>query len=131
MAEKHSAAKAIIGGLFGGFIMIWLGVSFYLVMSGFWTWGQWGAWFCLGLAALFLLQGIAWLAIPGMHKSFVGMLIPAVFLTAIGIVPIIGNGWDAWGKWWPLIIVAVGLVIIISTISTVVSKRKRKEVKIE
>ena len=127
MAKKGATARNLVGGLFGGFIVIWVGVSFYMVMADIWTWGLWGAYFCLGLAGLFLLQGIAWLALPGMRKDFIGMLIPALFLTVIGGVPLVGGGWDAWGKWWPMILVAVGLVIIISTVWGIAARRRKKE----
>jgi len=127
MSNKSSVAKSLIGGLFGGLIVIWVGVSLYFVMSEVITWGQWSAYFCLGMAGLFILQGIAWLAIPGMRRSFIGMLIPAVFLSVVGLVPILGGGWHAWGVWWPLMLVAVGLVIIVSTVWGVLSKHRKKE----
>jgi len=78
------------------------------------------------MAALFILQGVAWLVIPGMRRSFIGMLIPAVFLSVVGLVPILGGGWHAWGVWWPLMLVAVGLVIIVSTVWGVLSRQRKK-----
>ncbi|NLI97046.1 hypothetical protein GX441_00110 [bacterium] len=125
--SKKSAARDIIGGIFGGLIVIWTGISFYLVMIKMITWSEWGAYFCLGLAALFLLNGIAWLFVPGLRRSFIGMLIPALFLGVVGIVPILGGGWNAWTTWWPLIIVAVGLVIIVSTIWGIASRRRKED----
>ncbi len=128
---KNKIARDILGGIFGGLIVIWVGVSFYLVMVQMITWSQWGAYFCLGLAALFLLNGIAWLFVPGLRGGFIGMLIPALFLGVVGIVPILGGGWEAWTTWWPLIIVAVGLVIIVSTIWGIASKRRKDNEEIQ
>jgi len=130
MTSKNSRARSLIGGVFAGLIVIWVGVSFYLKMSGLITWAEWGAWFTLGLAALFLLQGIAWLFVPGLRRSFIGMFIPALILAVVGIIPLLGGGWHAWRGWWPFLIVAVGLVIIISTVSGIVSKRRKEKPKI-
>lgn len=127
MDRKTTRASGLIGGIFGGLLVIWLGVSFYLVMTRMLTWAEWGAWFPLGIAALFLLQGIAWLFIPGMRKNFIGMLIPALFLAVTGLVPILGGGWHAWGEWWPMVIVAVGLVIIISTVWAILSRTRKND----
>lgn len=129
MISKNSRAKSLIGGVFAGLIVIWVGVSFYLKMSGLITWAEWGAWFTLGLAALFLLQGIAWLFVPGLRRSFIGMFIPALILAVVGIIPLLGGGWHAWRGWWPFLIVAVGLIIIISTVSGIVSKRRKEKPK--
>jgi len=129
MISKNSRARSLIGGVFAGLIVIWVGVSFYLKMSGLITWAEWGAWFTLGLAALFLLQGIAWLFVPGLRRSFIGMFIPALILAVVGIIPLLGGGWHAWRGWWPFLIVAVGLIIIISTVSGIVSKRRKEKPK--
>ena len=124
--HKGYRARGIIGGVFAGLLFIWTGVSFYLKTSGMLTWSEWGMYYPLGLAGIFLMHGIAWLAIPGMRKVFIGMLIPSVLLTVVGLIPLLGGGWHAWGTWWPFIIVAVGLVIMISAIWGVLSRYKKK-----
>ncbi|MBN2378906.1 hypothetical protein JXM67_03790 [candidate division WOR-3 bacterium] len=126
--SRYSAARGIIGGIFAGLLVVWTGLSLYFKTSGILTWGEWGMYYTLGLAVIFLLQGIAWLFIPGMRKDFIGMLIPAMFLAVTGLIPLVGGGWYAWESWWPFMIVAVGLVIIVSTVWGIASRHKKKKV---
>lgn len=126
MSSRDSAAKSLIGGIFGGLIVIWLGISFYLVMADWINWTEWAAYFPLGLSGLFILNGIAWLLVPGLRRSFIGMLIPAMFLAIVGLVPVLGGGWHAWAEWWPFVIVAGGIVIIITVIWGVLSRRRKR-----
>jgi len=126
--SRYSTARGIIGGIFAGLLVIWTGLSLYAKTSGMLTWGEWGMYYSLGLSCIFLLQGIAWLFVPGMRKGFIGMLIPALFLAVTGLIPLAGGGWYAWESWWPFMIVAVGIVIIVSTVWGIVSRKNKKKV---
>jgi hypothetical protein len=124
---KDSRIQNLVGGVFAGLIVSWTGASLYLKMANILTWGQWGTYYTLGMGGLFLLTGIIFLFVPGMRNGFIGMLITAIIVGVIGLIPLLGGGWHAWGKWWPLTIVAIGLIIIISTIWGVVSRARKEE----
>ncbi len=118
--SKNADTKNLLGGIFAGVIVIWLGVSFYLGVSETITWWKWWAYFLLGLGGLFLLNTIVWIIVPVMRNAFLGMLIPGLIVSSIGWMGLMGTM-----KWWWIVIVAIGLVIIASTVWGVMSRRPK------
>jgi uncharacterized membrane protein len=117
--EKHEksekAEKGRISGwtgpLFGGMIVIWLGVTFLLASNGNILWGNWLSWFLTGLGILLVLDGIVLTAIRGNAYPQIGFFIGGMILFLIGFTPIF-LGFD----FWPLLIVAIGIAIIVSAV---------------
>jgi len=115
-----SRTGGLLSGIFVGLAVIWLGASIYLTKTVIST--SWLPTFLLGLGALFLLVGIVMLALPRLRKGAIGMFITALILGIIGIIPLLAGGW---GKWWPLIIVIGGLIIVVSVIWSTVCRKKK------
>ena len=105
--EKGRRAKP---GLTGGLVLILLGGLFLLVQADRYglTWANWWTYFLVGLGAILILTGLLGLRErPGesLRSRFIGGLV----LIAIGGVNILGVT-----EWWPAILVAVGLALVIS-----------------
>ncbi|MBN2378907.1 hypothetical protein JXM67_03795 [candidate division WOR-3 bacterium] len=122
MSEK-TRVRGLTGGIFAGCIVIWVGVSFLLRIQGIIpTWGLWWPILVIGLGVIFLLNGIAWLFFPYMRKGFIGMLIPSLVLAGVGIMGLLGAF-----QVWPVIIIVVGVVIIVSTVWGVLIAKKNND----
>ncbi|MCK4333804.1 hypothetical protein KAX06_03330 [candidate division WOR-3 bacterium] len=119
--KVSSRTGGMVGGIFIGVALIWLGISLYLRKAEIIT--HWWPYFILGLGALFILVGIAMLFLSWLRKGAIGMFITGLILGAIGIIPILGGGW---GQWWFLIIVLGGVIIVVSVIWSAVTAKKKK-----
>ena len=92
-----------------GLILILLGVLFLLATLDYLSWGDWWAYFLIGLGAIFIFEVVVRAATPRLGRRFTGKLIAGIVLIIIGAAHIFG-----WVTWWPLILIAVGLGLIIS-----------------
>lgn len=119
--KKSSRTGGMMGGIFMGVALIWLGTSLYLHKAEIIT--QWWPYFILGLGALFIAGGIVMLSLAWLRKGAIGMFITGLILGTIGIIPILGGGWSSW---WPLIIVVGGVIIVISVIWSTLGGRRKK-----
>lgn len=114
-SEKHEKSGDRSGPLVGGAILILLGVILYLTITiptgqttpyiqpaDFW------AWFLFGIGVILILQALyRYAALP--HKaSAIGPLIGGTILLAIG-----GAGIISIQEFWPLVFIAIGVIIII------------------
>jgi hypothetical protein len=108
---QHWSRKDPISPISGGLIVVWLGVVFLLRNMGFLYWRNWWAYFILGIGVILILEGIIRSAIPQYRCGVIGKLVSGVILVTIGGIFIYGAS-----DWWPLIIIAVGLIIIFGTI---------------
>ena len=96
----------------GGMILILLGVVFFLAQSGMLgiTWvNMWGA-FIIGLGLLLMLQGVLRLVLPDYRRNVFGLLVGGLVLVAVGTIPF---GGAMWAQWWPLGLIALGVVLLI------------------
>jgi hypothetical protein len=100
-----------IGGLLPGLILILLGVLFFLASRGTISWNIWWQYLLIGLGIIFLLDSLAHYLNPALRSSAFGRLIPGIILFFIGIAFIYG-----WSQWWPLALIAAGIIIIISVV---------------
>ncbi len=98
-----------LSGLTGGLILILLGTLFLLTTMDYLSWSNWWQYFLLGLGAIFILEALIRLIIPKAGKSFTGKLIGGSILLIIGASFVFGLV-----TWWPLILIAVGIIVIIS-----------------
>jgi hypothetical protein len=96
-------------GLFWGLLFITLGILFYGANQGWFPEGDWWQYLLIGIGACFILDGLINIAIPQPYHEIVGKFIPGVILVCIGLAFI----YD-FEKWWPLILVAAGVVILLS-----------------
>jgi len=96
----------------GGMVLILLGVIFFIAQNGMFgvTWtNMWGA-FLMGLGGLLVLQAILRVFFPSYRRGVFGLAIGGCVLIAIGTIPF---GGVYWTQWWPLGLIALGVVLII------------------
>lgn len=103
--KKHDSLSRITGGL----ILILLGVLFLLVTLDYLSWGDWWPYFLIGLGVIFILEGIIRGISPTYREQITGKFIAGIALIVIGSSFIVGMS-----NWWPLIIIAVGVIVLIS-----------------
>jgi divalent metal cation (Fe/Co/Zn/Cd) transporter len=95
--------------LTGGLILILLGVLFLLTEMGRIGWANWWAYFLVGLGGIFLLEALIRAFSPEGRKGAGGRVIAGLILAVIGGAHLVG-----FEEWWPLILIAVGVGVLIS-----------------
>jgi len=93
----------------GGLILILLGVLFLLTEMGRIGWGDWWAYFLVGLGGIFLLEVLIRAFSADGRKGAGGKVIAGLILMVIGGAHLVG-----FEEWWPLILIAVGVGVLIS-----------------
>lgn len=107
--KKHR--KDTLSGIEWGLIVILLGVIFLLRNMGYIRWGNWWAYLLLGIGVILIIDAIIRITLPQYGRVVTGRIIGGIVLLAIGAGNIYGIG-----HWWPMILVAVGLAVIISAL---------------
>ena len=105
--RKHDPCSGITGGL----ILVLLGVLFLLSTMDVISWGDWWAYFLLGLGAILILEVIVRSLVPAYRQHHKGKLVAGAVLIIVGGAHIIGMV-----HWWPLILIAVGIIILFSSL---------------
>jgi hypothetical protein len=96
-------------GLFWGLLLIMLGIIFLAWQQG-WTRGdEWWHYVLIGLGVIFIINGLVHYWNPGYRHASYGQFIPGVVLLLVGLAFIVG-----FTMWWPLVLIGVGVVILIS-----------------
>lgn len=104
--------RSALSGIFGELMIVWLGVVFLLDRQGLLAPGVGWVWyFLLGIGAILLAEVIACQLLPQHRQPSAGRLIAALVLIAIGAWQITGLG-----EWWPLLLIAAGLVLIVNSL---------------
>jgi len=112
MAEGVKKGHDPLSGVTGGLILILLGVLFLLTTLDYISWGDWWAYFVLGLGCILILEALIRVARTGDRQPVTGKLIGGSVLIIIGAAYVFGMV-----TWWPLILIAVGLVIIVTSLA--------------
>lgn len=105
--EKGKTGKDPLGGFLGGFILILLGVV-YIARGYLPDPDTWFAWFIAGIGVLFFIKAGLHSVKPEWKKPVTGELIAGVMLLFVGGASVLG-----FEEWWPLVIVAAGVILII------------------
>lgn len=129
--QKHDEKveeRDVLGTVTWAFILIWAGVAFLAVNQGWleklnlplplyhdllprqldmFEPGIWSL-IALGAGVILLLEAVVRLLVPGFRRHVGGNLIVAAVFIGLGL----GN-WMGWNVVWPIILIAVGLVILI------------------
>ena len=93
----------------GGLVLILLGILFLLTEMGKIGWGGWWAYFLVGLGGVLLLEAFVRAFSAEGWRGAGGKVIAGLILIAIGGSHLIGLE-----HWWPLILIAVGVGVLIS-----------------
>lgn len=115
----------LIDAIFGGLVVVLIGGALYLAASGAVSWVNWGnfwAYFLLGLGVLLLIKGIAMFLIrPARYKAF-GDIQGGLILGLIGgtFVMLLSGG--DWATNWPIFLVIAGGVIVFVAIATYIAR---------
>jgi hypothetical protein len=97
----------IVGAIFGGGVIIWLGITFWLGQVYPVSWANWWAFFIAGIGALMIILGVLRAAMKGSTYEFSGFFIGGAILMIIGLA-------FAYGLtlYWPYILILLGILVI-------------------
>ncbi len=95
--------------LTGGLVLILLGILFLLSEMGRIGWVDWWAYFLVGLGVIFLLEALVRAFSAEGRRGAGGKVIAGLILIVIGGSHLVG-----FEQWWPLILIAVGVGVLIS-----------------
>ena len=96
-------------GLFWGLLLITLGILFFGDKQGWFSNDTWWQYLLIGIGACFILDGLINLAFVQAHHDTTSKFIPGIILICIGLAFVYG-----FDRWWPLVLVAAGVIILIS-----------------
>ena len=110
-----------IGAVVGALVLIWLGVVMLAAQNPEMlrlgpfsvTWTNWWAFFCVGVGALLILQGVLRLVTAYGH-GIVGSLIWGAVLLLVGLAGIFPG--TNLALLWPLALIALGLGLLLTII---------------
>ncbi len=104
--EKGEKGSDLEGPLVAGAVLIWLGISFYLMNTlGAIPRPNWWAYFLSGLGVILIVQGVGRSVI--LNRSGTGRIIGGVVVLGIGLASIVGSM-----SAWPIFLIAIGIVVI-------------------
>jgi asparagine N-glycosylation enzyme membrane subunit Stt3 len=95
-------------GIFTGLVLIVLGLSLFTATHGWISWESWWQYFLIGIGVVFILSAFIRSFNPEKHRGLVPRLVTGIFLICIGTAFIFGLS-----NWWPIILIAVGIAVII------------------
>lgn len=102
--RRHDPISTIVWGL----ILVVLGGSLYLPAQDLVGWGEWWAYFLLGLGSIFVIEWRLRLAMPAYRRAGMGKLVAGLILVGIGAANIF-----SFKPWWPLILVVIGVGMVV------------------
>jgi hypothetical protein len=111
-----------VGGTALGLLLVCIGVTFYLKYKGILPESNWWAYMLAGFGGIWILGGLVRLLWPRWSYRALGMLIPGIIVGAVGAMFIIGSF-----QFWPFILVAAGLVVIVAVIVRAIWRSSRTE----
>ncbi len=109
--EKHT--RDPLSGIFWGLILIMIGAIYFAHNQGYLPEANWWAYIVLGLGIVFLLEAFVRGVMPEYRGGAWGRVVPGLILTLVGLYLIYDV---AIGTWWPIILIAVGLIIILGAL---------------
>jgi cation transport ATPase len=106
--EKEEKSEDKTLPLVGGLILVWLGISFYLVQAHYIDWNEWWPYFLIGIGVVLILQAVVRYSSSRFRGVAMGTLIGGAVLLIIGLA-----GMTGMKDWWAFVLIAIGLVVII------------------
>jgi len=105
----------MLGALVGGLILVWLGATFFLEQNGYLPTGDWWAYFIAGVGAILVLEGVV---IYSEGRRGIGPVIGGAILILIGLSSISAYQLSFGTNLWPLLLVALGVVVILGGLAS-------------
>jgi FtsH-binding integral membrane protein len=117
--EKHeknektekSPARGMLGAVVAGLILIWLGTTYFLEQNGYLASDIWWAYFVSGVGIVLVLEGVV---IYSRGHIGLGPVIGGAVLIFAGISAISTYNYKFQTQLWPLVIVAIGALVLVS-----------------
>jgi hypothetical protein len=97
-------------GLVWGLLLILVGVLFFIGQQQGIGWDVLWKYLLIGLGAIFIIDGFIHLWGPE-HDGSLGRFIPGIVILFIGLAFLFN-----FSQWWPIILIAVGVIILISLV---------------
>lgn len=122
MGNNDSAQRAEsrhrdpVSAMTGGLVLILLGIAFLLAQNQLFgvRWDNFWGVFLIGLGGILLLQAFLRALGFGHRRGIIGLVIGAGVLITIGLIPF---GGAEWSRWWPLGLIALGVVLLFEQFS--------------
>ncbi len=105
--HRHYGAPAIFAGL----LLILLGVLLFLAAQGYITWDRWWQYFLIGLGLILIIDSLIRYQRESSRGFSVGRIVAGIILIGIGTAFLFYVV-----SWWPLILVAIGIAILVGGI---------------
>lgn len=108
-----------LSGIFFGLIVVGVGIIFLLASQGRIDWADWWAYLLIIIGAVFIIEVLIRSIMPAYRRPVFGKLLAGLVLIAIGAANAYGIG-----QWWPYIIIAVGVAILLYAIARIMKPRE-------
>lgn len=101
-----------LSGIFFGLTVIGVGIILLLAVQNYIDWEDWWAYMLIIIGCVFIIEALVRYAMPAYRRPIFGRLLIGLVLMAIGASSVYG-----FGRWWPLIVVFIGVVILLYGLS--------------
>lgn len=108
---EKGGRESWVPSLFGGLVLIWLGITALIAFTSPGGWSNWGYYFLIGLGVILILEGIVLGSRRGSYSPYYGFIIGGVIVALIGLTPLY---WSY--SVWPYIIIILGIFVILIAI---------------
>jgi hypothetical protein len=108
--NRHVRYGGLLTALFWGLLLILVGALLFANNLG-WLSGEWWQYFLIGLGGIFIIDAAVRFVTKTFRWGAYGRLVAGIILVLVGLAFLYGLS-----KWWPLLLVAVGVVILIAAI---------------
>jgi cation transport ATPase len=111
MRQKARAARRSrpFHGLFGGLVLVLLGVLFLAGQQNWITGSAWWQWLLVGLGAISIVSGLVQYHAPEYSHSRRRRFVWGVALVALGTIFLLG-----FSHWWPAVLIGAGVAVLLS-----------------
>ncbi len=111
---EKSGGGGTLSAVVAGLILIWLGTTFFLEQNGYLASAIWWAYFISGVGIVLVLEGVV---IYTRGHIGLGPLIGGALLLFGGLSAITTNNYRYESQLWPLVIVVIGAIVLITGIT--------------
>jgi hypothetical protein len=107
--REHRLGREPLRGLFWGLFLILIGVLFFINQQGEVSWDVLWKYLLIGLGLIFIVDGLTHSFWAEYRNGSLGKFIPGIVLVFVGLAFLFN-----FSQWWPIILIAVGAILLIS-----------------
>jgi hypothetical protein len=107
--RREHRSRDPLRGLFVGLVLVMLGILFFINQQSGIGWEILWKYLLVGLGSIFIIDGLAHFWSPSYRDTSLGRFIPGIILLFVGLAFIYN-----FSQWWPMVLIAVGVVILVS-----------------